>query len=85
LGLAEHGEERSATRGDVLFRVGDPRYPLIAILAPGVFAVGDVRSGSIKRCAIAVGEGAMVVAHLHAHLAGAETASHTNSGREEKP
>ena len=28
---------------------------------PGVFAVGDVRSGSVKRCATAVGEGAMVV------------------------
>jgi thioredoxin reductase (NADPH) len=30
---------------------------------------GDVRSGSIKRCATAVGEGAMVVALVHAHLA----------------
>ena len=28
---------------------------------PGVFAVGDVRSGSVKRCATAVGDGAMVV------------------------
>jgi thioredoxin reductase (NADPH) len=35
----------------------------------GVFAVGDVRSGSIKRCATAVGEGAMVVRYLHDHLA----------------
>ena len=32
---------------------------------PGVFAVGDVRSGSIKRCATAVGEGAMVVRFVH--------------------
>jgi thioredoxin reductase (NADPH) len=31
----------------------------------GVFAVGDVRSGSIKRCATAVGEGAMVVRFVH--------------------
>src|SRR5450755_1129495 len=30
--LALHGEERSAAVGDVLFRVGDARYPLIAIL-----------------------------------------------------
>jgi hypothetical protein len=30
--LAEHGEERSAAPGDVLFRIGDRRYPLIAIL-----------------------------------------------------
>ena len=32
---------------------------------PGVFAVGDVRSGAVKRCATAVGEGAMVVRFVH--------------------
>ena len=32
---------------------------------PGVYAAGDVRSGSIKRCATAVGEGAMVVRFVH--------------------
>ena len=36
---------------------------------PGVFAIGDVRSGSIKRVAAAVGEGAQVVATLHDFLA----------------
>ena len=35
----------------------------------GVFAIGDVRSGSTKRVAAAVGEGAQVVAALHAFLA----------------
>ena len=35
---------------------------------PGVYAVGDVRSGSIKRIATAVGDGAAVVAHLHTYL-----------------
>jgi thioredoxin reductase (NADPH) len=35
---------------------------------PGVFAAGDVRSGSTKRCAAAVGEGAMAVQFAHAHL-----------------
>jgi thioredoxin reductase (NADPH) len=35
---------------------------------PGVFAVGDVRAGSVKRCATAVGEGAMVVRSIHDHL-----------------
>ena len=35
---------------------------------PGVFAAGDVRSGSSKRCATAVGEGAMAVQFVHAHL-----------------
>ena len=37
---------------------------------PGVFAIGDVRSGSVKRCATAVGEGAMVVRFVHERLAG---------------
>ena len=36
---------------------------------PGVFAVGDVRCGSVKRVATAVGEGAQVVASLHGFLA----------------
>ena len=36
---------------------------------PGVFAAGDVRSGSIKRVASAVGEGAMAVRLVHEHLA----------------
>jgi thioredoxin reductase (NADPH) len=35
---------------------------------PGVFAAGDVRSGSSKRCATAVGEGAMAVQFVHAYL-----------------
>ena len=35
---------------------------------PGVFAAGDVRSGSTKRCATAVGEGAMAVQLIHTHL-----------------
>jgi thioredoxin reductase (NADPH) len=36
---------------------------------PGVFAVGDVRSGSVKRVGGAIGEGAAVVPQLHAYLA----------------
>jgi thioredoxin reductase (NADPH) len=36
---------------------------------PGVFAAGDVRHGSIKRCASAVGEGAMTVTLVHRYLA----------------
>lgn len=36
---------------------------------PGVFAVGDVRSGSVKRVASAVGEGSVVVQAVHARLA----------------
>jgi thioredoxin reductase (NADPH) len=36
---------------------------------PGVYAIGDVRSGSVKRVGAAIGEGAAVVAQLHAYLA----------------
>jgi thioredoxin reductase (NADPH) len=35
---------------------------------PGLFAAGDVRHGSVKRCASAVGEGAMAVAFVHRYL-----------------
>jgi thioredoxin reductase (NADPH) len=35
---------------------------------PGIYAAGDVRAGSIKRCATAVGEGAAAVRSVHAHL-----------------
>ncbi len=38
---------------------------------PGVFAAGDVRAGSIKRCAIAVGEGAAAVRYVHERAAAA--------------
>ena len=36
---------------------------------PGIFAAGDVRSGSVKRCAAAVGEGGMAIAGIHLSLA----------------
>jgi thioredoxin reductase (NADPH) len=35
---------------------------------PGIFAAGDVRSGSVKRCAAAVGEGGMAVEGVHEAL-----------------
>ena len=35
---------------------------------PGVFAVGDVRAGSVKRVASAVGAGAIAIAQVHAYL-----------------
>ncbi len=52
-----------------------PRWPLERLPAlletstPGVFAAGDVRAGSVKRVASAVGEGALAVTLVHAHLA----------------
>jgi thioredoxin reductase (NADPH) len=49
---------------------GRQRAPLpLETSRPGVFAVGDVRSGSIKRVASAVGEGAMAVRLVHQYLA----------------
>src|SRR3954447_9528195 len=42
---------------------------MLETTAPGVFAVGDVRAGSIKRVASAVGEGSMAVRLVHQHLA----------------
>jgi thioredoxin reductase len=40
-----------------------------AASVPAVFAAGDVRAGSVKRVASAVGEGAVVISQVHAHLA----------------
>jgi len=48
---------------------GEGRLPL-ETSRRGVFAVGDVRAGSVKRVAAAVGDGAQVVAALHACFAG---------------
>jgi thioredoxin reductase (NADPH) len=50
----------------------DARSRLLETSLRGVFAIGDVRAGSTKRVAAAVGEGAQVVATLHAFLAEAE-------------
>ncbi|HET7844831.1 MAG TPA: NAD(P)/FAD-dependent oxidoreductase, partial [Xanthomonadales bacterium] len=46
----------------------DPASPYSTSL-PGVFAVGDVRAGSVKRVASSVGEGSVVVHAIHRHLA----------------
>jgi thioredoxin reductase (NADPH) len=63
--------------GPDLLRAGErpPDWPLdrepfyLETSMPGVFAAGDVRHGSVKRFASAVGEGAMAVAFVHRHLA----------------
>jgi thioredoxin reductase (NADPH) len=47
-----------------------PLAPLESTI-PGVFAVGDVRSGSVKRIGGAIGEGAQVVQAVHGFLADA--------------
>jgi thioredoxin reductase (NADPH) len=78
---AEVGVERDTlgylVTGPELTRVGGrpPGWPLdrepfyLETNVPGVFAAGDVRHGSVKRCASAVGEGAMAVTFVHRVLA----------------
>jgi thioredoxin reductase (NADPH) len=44
----------------------DPYY--LETNVPGIFAAGDVRHGSVKRCASAVGEGAMAVTFVYRYV-----------------
>jgi thioredoxin reductase (NADPH) len=59
---------RSVLEGGALRQLSREPY-LLETSLPGVFAAGDVRSGSIKRVASAVGEGAMAVRLVHQYLA----------------
>jgi thioredoxin reductase len=52
-----------------------PRPLMFETSMPGVFAIGDVRAGSVKRVASAVGAGAIVVAMVHEYLARQQTGS----------
>jgi thioredoxin reductase (NADPH) len=56
-------------QGDQLALYGDQRPLPLETSQPGIFAVGDVHSGSIKRVASAVGEGSMAVQLVHQRLA----------------
>ena len=67
---AENGEGQDA---------GHEPY-LLETSLPGVFAAGDVRSGSIKRVASAVGEGAMAIRLVHARLQDYRHPGHTSHG-----
>lgn len=49
-------------------RAGDGERLPLETSCPGVFAVGDVRAGSTKRVAAAVGEGAAVISQIHSFL-----------------
>jgi thioredoxin reductase (NADPH) len=57
-------------KGFVLTGAAAGAEGLLETSVPGIYAAGDVRSESIKRCATAVGEGAMVVQFVHKRLAG---------------
>jgi len=52
---------------------------------PGVFAVGDVRAGSVKRVASAVGEGSVVVSAVHAHLGELSAVTAARNERPQEP
>jgi thioredoxin reductase (NADPH) len=65
--LTGHDVPRVVAEGDEWDGIERPPL-LLETSLPGVFAVGDVRHGSIKRVASAVGEGAMAVRLVHEHL-----------------
>jgi len=68
-GYVRTGAELDSSTGDLDgWPLSRQPLPLEANL-PGLFAAGDVRSGSIKRCAAAIGEGSMVVSLVHQRLA----------------
>jgi thioredoxin reductase (NADPH) len=67
-GYVRTGAELSAP-ADALGEWPLSRQPLpLETNLPGLFAAGDIRSGSIKRCAAAIGEGSMAVALVHQRL-----------------
>ena len=71
-------------RDDQLGAYGSERPYFLETSQPGIFAVGDVHAGSIKRVASAVGEGSMAVRLIHQRLAAdrppAESGSRSGSG-----
>jgi thioredoxin reductase (NADPH) len=74
IGLVTNTAGYLVTGSDVAREPGSdwplPREPLpLETNLPGVFAAGDVRCGSVKRCAAAIGEGSMAVALIHRRLA----------------
>lgn len=58
---------------------GSDRPQSLSTNLPGVFAVGDVRAGSVKRVGAAIGEGAAVVAQIHGFLDNMKAAARPNT------
>ncbi|MBB6144448.1 thioredoxin reductase (NADPH) [Silvibacterium bohemicum] len=63
----EHGYLCTGRDIDDMWRLSRLAYPLETSV-PGVFCVGDIRHGSIKRVASGVGEGSMVISFVHQYL-----------------
>ena len=59
---------RKASSAPARAPAGDALASPFATTRPGIFAVGDVRSGSVKRVASGVGEGSVVVQAIHRFL-----------------
>ena len=76
---------------ELMDRQGTPAWPLhrppypLETSVPGVFVAGDVRQGSIKRVASAVGEGSIVVQFVHRYLAEGVEGLFIRPGRGRKP
>jgi thioredoxin reductase (NADPH) len=70
-GFVLTGHDLQSTRAPIAWPLS--RLPrMLETSLPGVFAVGDARSGNVKRVAAAVGEGSIVVHHVHQVLSGSE-------------
>jgi thioredoxin reductase (NADPH) len=75
-GVIERDEQGFILSGSDLLRDGNPprgwnldRHPgLLETNVPGIFAVGDVRKGSVKRVASGVGEGSVAISFVHQYL-----------------
>ena len=78
--LKPRGTVRAVAAGDVLFSEGErdtrtflfigavPHTGWLETSLPGVFAAAAARSSSIKRVALAVGEGSIAICFVHTHL-----------------
>jgi thioredoxin reductase (NADPH) len=70
LALDDHGYLRTGPAAGSGGSDADRQRPMLETSRPGIFAAGDVRSGSIKRVASAVGEGSMAVRLVNEYLLG---------------
>jgi thioredoxin reductase (NADPH) len=63
-----HGKLDLDVNGFVITGPGDADGCVFQTSLPGIYAVGDVRAGSVKRVANAVGEGSVVVSYVHRYI-----------------